>query len=346
MKVKHLFFCFLYGMFLLAFSACNLGGDDPIVPANDYSKGIFVVNEGPFNGGGSITWHNPVTDETVQDVFGVVNGGSLGEFVQSLTFHNGKGYICVNGINLIVVVDQKTFGFLDTIGGVVLPRYFLPVSNNVAYVSQWGKDGLNGSLARIDLTTNKVVKVIPVGTGPEKMILADANTLMVANGGGFGTDSTVSIINLATETETDRITVGGKNPSSLVKAALTGTNPYVLCKGSFTDSLSQGFLDKFNPAGSGFVVSKYSDDLCANPSGNTLYFTGGGKIWSANQFAVTALFTQSAYGLACHPTTGDLYCGDAKDFTSPGEVVIYNSAGAKTGSFPAGIGPGEIIIVE
>ena len=65
-------------------------------------------------------------------------------------------------------------------------KYFLPVSNTVAYVSQWGKDGLNGSLARIDLATNKVVKVIPVGTGPEKMILADANIEDAVNGAAFG----------------------------------------------------------------------------------------------------------------------------------------------------------------
>lgn len=346
MKARHIFQSLLSLCALFAFAACNLGDDDPVVSANDYSKGIFVVNEGPFGGGGTITWHDPVSDKTVQDVFGVENGGSLGQFVQSLTFYNGKGYICVNGIGLVVVVDQKTFKFVDTIGGLTLPRYFLPVNNDFAYVSQWGQDGLNGSLAKVDLKTDKIIKLIPVGTGPEKMILADPTTLMVANGGGLGVDSTVSVVNLATDTETSRITVGGKNPGSLVKATLTGNNPYVLCKGSYLDAVPSGFLDRMNPPGAGFDVPEFSDDLCANPSGSTLYFTGGGKIWTANQFAVSPLITQAAYGLACHPATGDLYCADAKDFTSPGEVVIYNAGGVKTGSFPVGIAPGEIVIVE
>lgn len=346
MKVRHISQLLLIIGTLFSIAACNLGGDDTIVATNDYSKGIFVVNEGPFGGGGTITWHDPVSDKTVQDVFGVENGGSLGQFVQSITFHNGKGYICVNGIGLVVVVDQTTFKFIDTIGGLTLPRYFLPVSNNIAYVSQWGQDGLKGSLAKVDLTTNKVVKIIPVGTGPEKMIQTDLTTLMVANSGGLGVDSTVSVVNIATDTETDRIRVGGKNPGSLVKTTLTGSNPYVLCQGSYLDAIPKGFLDKMNPPGTGFDVPEYSSDLCANPSGSVLYFTGGGKIWTANQFAVSPFITQAAYGLACHPTTGDLYCADAKDFTSPGEVVIYNSGGIKTGSFPVGIAPGEIVIVE
>lgn len=346
MKVRHFFQLLLLLTGIFGFAACNLGDDNPVVVTRDYSKGIFVVNEGPFGGGGSITWHNPETEETVQDIFGLENGGSLGQFVQSLTFHNGKGYICVNGIGLVVIVDQTTFKFIDTIGGLTLPRYFLPLDQNTAYVSQWGKDGLDGSIARVDLNTNTIVKLIPVGAGPEKMIFTDASTLMVANGGGLGIDSTVSVVDLVAETETARITVGGKNPGDLVKSALTGSNPYVLCAGSFLDATPKGFLDKMAPAGTGFDIPAYSTDLCANPSGNLLYFAGAGKIWTANQFTVTPLFNQSAYGLACHPVTGDLYCADAKDFASPGEVVIYNAGGLKTGSFQVGIAPGEIIIVE
>lgn len=345
MKVSQIFHSVFFLASLFTVAACSLG-DDTNITTYDYSKGIFVVNEGPFGGGGTITWYDPETNETVQDIFGRENNGALGQFVQSLTFHNGKGYICVNGVNLVVVVDQATFRFVDTIGGLTLPRYFLPLNNDFAVVSQWGKDGLNGSIAKIDLNTNQIVKTIPTGTGPEKMFLKDPNTLLVANGGGFGIDSTVSIINLLTETETSRVTVGGKNPTCLVAAGFTGVNPWVLCKGSFDGSMQPGFLDKFDPPGTGFSTPNNSDDLCANPSGNLLYFIGGGKVWSANQFTVNELFAQPANALACHPTTGELYCADAKNFNSAGEVVIYSPAGTQIGSFSTGIIPGEIIIVE
>jgi DNA-binding beta-propeller fold protein YncE len=345
MKVSHLYQFLFFAATILVTGACNLGDDDTTLPVYDYSKGIFVVNEGT-SGSGTITWHNPDTDVTVQDVFGRENNGALGKFVQSLTFHNGKGYICVNGINLVVVVDQTTFRYVDTIGGLIGPRYFMPINNNFAYVSQWGKDGLDGSIAKVDLNTNEVVKVIPTGTGPEKMFLKDVNTLLVANGGGFGVDSTVSVINLNTETEDARITVGGLNPCCFAGANFTGANPWVLCKGPFGDPNAGGFLDKFDPPGTGFSVPAFADDLCSSPSGNQLYFIAEGKVWSANQFTVTQLFAQDAYGLACHPTTGELYCADPRNFVGQGEVIIYNTAGVMRGSFPVGVGPGEIIIVE
>ena len=346
MKVRQFFPAILFGIGVLFFASCDLGGDNPPITQNDYSKGVFVVNEGPFGGTGTITWYNPDNGEAVQDVFGIENGGTLGQFAISLAFHNGKGYICVTSVNLLVVVDQTTFRFLDTIGGLIQPRFFQAIDDDYAYVSQWGKDGIDGSVAKIDLKTNQIVKVIPTGKGPEKMFLKDANTLLVANSGGFDVDSTISVIDLVSETETSRTTVGGKAPCCFAKANFTGANPWVLCKGTFDAAMEPGFLDKFDPPGSGFTVPNNADDLCSSPAGNQLYYIGDGKVWAANQFAVSELFSQPAYGLACHPSNGNLYCADPKGFSAAGEVVIYNPGGVKVGSFATGIGPGEIIIVE
>src|SRR5262249_32198964 len=108
-------------------------------PAGNYAHGVFVVNEGGFNQSGTISWHDPATGETVADVYGLANcDAQLGQFVQSLAFHNGKGYICVNGANKVIVVDATTFRFLDSIPGLKLPRYFLPLNDDFALISQWG----------------------------------------------------------------------------------------------------------------------------------------------------------------------------------------------------------------
>ena len=121
-------------LLFLAFSACRDARDpDPPASGTDYSRGVLVVNEGPFGGTGTITWHDPSTGETVQDVFGQANGGAaLGQFVQSVTVHDDRTYIVVNGANKIYVVDARTFEFLDTIGGLALPRYFLPLDDQFA----------------------------------------------------------------------------------------------------------------------------------------------------------------------------------------------------------------------
>ena len=194
MKVKQFSMLFLAGLFWLV--SCKK--DDMPATTGHYTEGVFVVNEGPFGGTGAITWHNPETGETVQDVFGQANNGAvLGAFVQSLTLHNGKAYIVVNGANKIVVVDAVTFVLESVIEGFELPRFFFPLDNERALVSQWGADGLTGSIAAIDLTTKQIISTAPAGKGPEKFFKTSAGAVLVANSGGFGTDSTCSIISIS-----------------------------------------------------------------------------------------------------------------------------------------------------
>ena len=337
MKVKHLFFHLL---FLTAiFSACNREEE----PAKGkYEKGIFVVNEGLFGGTGAITWHDPETGETEQDIFGKANDGAvLGEFVQSLTFHNGKGYICIGGGTKIVVVDAATFEFLDTIGGLSRPRYFLPYGNQFALVTQWGPDGNSGTVAKIDLTTNKVVQTSPViGAGPDKM-LQIGDQVVIANSGGFTTDSTLIVFRLSTFSVDDRVITGGKNPGMCVQ---TNSDVFVLCKGTFNDPVPQGWFGSSNDPQNGQSVPPYSEDLCASPDKNSLYFAGGGAIYQYKNGTLSTLIPQQAYGLACDAATGNLICTDAKDFNSAGEAIVYKTDGTKVESFPTGIAPGEIVI--
>lgn len=344
MKAKLLFLALLLPGFFLFFS-CKDDADPQPAPGK-YASGIFVVNEGPFGGTGSITWHDPATGETVSDVFARENNGAvLGQFVQSLTFHEGRGYIVVNGANKVYVVDAETFKFIDTIGGLALPRFFLPLDEHFAYVSQWGADGLTGSVARVDLRTLEVVGTIPTGHGPEKMTRGSDGLIYVPNSGGFGVDSTVSVLLPTTGQETGRAVLPGKNPASVAEFA--GASPagrYALCRGSFLDASPAGWVGPLENS-TGFATPAYGDDLVSSPAGDWLYFTAGGGIWRlAPDGSPVRWFDQAAYGLACDPATGNLYCADARDFASAGEVAIFSPDGQRIGSFPAGIAPGEIVI--
>jgi DNA-binding beta-propeller fold protein YncE len=346
MKVKQFFSLFFAALWLL--SSCNKSTDSP-KSGSDYSKGVFVVNEGPFGGSGTISWYNPATGEVQDSIYEKANNGArLGQFVQSLSFHNGKGYIVVNGANRIVVVDPETFTYLDTIGGLALPRYFLPISNDIAYVSQWGADGVTGSVARIDLNTNKVVNTTLVGSGPEKMVfLEQSRYLFVANSGGYGVDSTVASIAVDNNDQlvSRHVIPGQKNPCCLTVHSQSGFNPwYVMCKGYWNDT-SEGWLGLgfINPI-TGISVPKGSDDLVVTAS--AYYFTSGTAIYSNVNGAMTKLFDQPAYGLNVEPSTGNLFCADAKDFSSAGEVVVRKTDGTVVRSFRAGVAPGEIVFVE
>ncbi|MEQ1747288.1 MAG: DUF5074 domain-containing protein [Saprospiraceae bacterium] len=352
MNTKHhisLFLISLIGLF-----SC----EKETTPASvgNYTSGVFVVNEGPFGGTGSITWHNPETGETVQDVFEKANGGaSLGQFVQSLTLHNGKGYIVVNGANKVYVVDATTFKYLDTIGGLYLPRFLLPVSANTALVSQWGADGVTGSVASVDLKTLKITETLPTGKGPDKMLLHANGQVSVPCSGGFGTDSVVVLIetDAGSLTEISRVSfLGQKNPASLAVGRFD-TSPispftYALCQGSYLDTDPKGSINPYH--GSipflGQAVPPFGNDLVASPNGQELFFAAGGKIYVLNKDGLSVRINQTAYGLNCHPGTGYLYCADAKDFNSQGELVVYKQNGERVSAFPVGIAPGEVIFVK
>lgn len=349
MKAKSFLFPLLLFSIVFFQFACK---DDappyfPEVPGK-YAKGIFVVNEGPFGGTGSISWHDPASGETVQDVFAQENGGAvLGQFVQSVTFHNGRAYIVVNGANKVYVVEAETFKYLATIEGLNLPRYFLPLDDDFAYISQWGPDGLSGSVARVDLRTNQVVNTIPTGKGADKLIRLSDGLVYVPNSGGFGTDSTISVINVATDQEVSRLVARGKNPGVVAEVEQQGQKiHYALSRGSFLDAAPAGWVGPLDGS-PGFFIAPFGDDLVAGPGAQTLYFTAGGSIWQVSPpGGPVKVADQSAYGLGCDPETGLLYCADAKDFSSAGEVVVLSPQGQKIESFSVGVAPGEVVIVK
>lgn len=318
----------------------------PPTSVDDYTKGIFVVNQGTFSLPGSVTWHNPDNGKTIPDLYAAQNNGALlGQFVQSLTFIDDKAYIVVNGANRIVVVKAATFEYIDTIGGLALPRYIQSVGNGIVYVSQWGADGLTGSLAKVDLATRKVVKTITTGNGPEQMVLRDDHSILVANSGGYGVDSTVSVVDLISDTETSRTSVHAKNPCCLALTHINGDHFQVLCSGSYLDAAPAGRLSQLDN-GSGFSLPPFGSSLAVNSAGDQAFACAGGNVYRLDQTGLNLFFTQSSYCLAVSAKTGKIHCGDAKDFSSLGDVTIYTSAGVKESAFQAGYAPAQIVILE
>ena len=340
MKVKPLSALLLFSTLLLF--ACNQQ-EQPI--GFKYESGIFIVNEGQFGGTGTITWHDPVSGATEQDIFGKANGGAaLGEFAQSLAFHDGKGYICIGNGTKIVVVDAATFKYIDTIGGLSKPRYLMPYGDHFALVTQWGADGTSGTVAKIDLKTNEVVQTSPViGSGPEKMFRFNDDVVLIPNSGGYGIDSTIVTFRLSTFSVENSTKTGGKNPAVCAKV---NADVFVLCKGVFGTPPVPGWLGMADAPTVGQSVPVFSDDLCSSPDQSTLYFTSGTAIYQWKNNAVVPLIQQSAYGLACNPSNGRLISTDARDFNSAGEATIFNADGTVVERFATGISPGEIVVRE
>jgi hypothetical protein len=115
---------------------------------------------------------------------------------------------------------------------------------------------------------------------------------------------------------------------------------------------NRGELYRINPSGN-VIEATYnftnSDPLPSrlriNPTKDILYFIESGirKMAITDNMIPALPFIEfasaSVYGLGVDPETGHIFVGDAKDFKSAGEVLIYNKSGDFVTSFAAGVAP-------
>lgn len=322
---------------------------EPIAPENKFTRGCFVVNEGPFQTGtGTITFRNTDTGEVLQDIYGEANGGAaLGNIVQSMICHGGHAFIVVNNANKIVVVKDSTFKKEAEITGFNLPRFILQVSDHEALVTEWGNSGGNGAVKLIDLNTFEIKKSVEAGKGPERMCIV-GDSVFIANSGGFERDSTVMIYRLSQD--------------SIVSTIVVGDNPVSVLPDDSGDvwTLCRGYTDWVTPSNStsgaisvirnrqvifGMEVPNGSTNLAYDNIRDIFYFTDGTTVYkrfeyqTANEPLETFL-TGTFYGLGVETGTGKLFVSDPKDYSSNGEISIYNHQGVLETTFPAGVIPG------
>lgn len=338
----------------VAFVSCKKDNPEPEPPASPsasaYDNGVFITNEGPFGSGtGTISFYGRSNGAVTQDIFEAINTYPLGNVVQSMAVHNGKGYIVVNNAGKVEVVDAGTFASSGVISGLTSPRYFLGIDNNKGYISEWGTT--TGAVKVVDLTTKTVTATVNTGAGAEGMVKV-GNKVYVACSGGFGNDSVVTVIDATTNAVLSSIDVG-PNPKSIQVDA--NGKVWVLCSGqwnmSFTMLEKPGSLVRIDPATdlvelSLMFTSVYSQpfNLVTNNAKTFLYYTYDGKVYSHAQTAIalssSATISRNFYALGIDPTNDYFYGSDAGNFSSNGKVLRYNTAGTVVDSFSVGIIPG------
>ncbi|MEL6864411.1 MAG: DUF5074 domain-containing protein [Bacteroidota bacterium] len=350
--MKRLFLCFLV---LTSFwTSCN--SDDEMQPGTNeplFNEGLFVINEGPFQtGSGSITYYHRDSQEVFQKVFQQQNDGAvLGNIVQSMYIHEGRAYIVVNNADKIEVVDAQTFQYLATIEGLELPRYFLPISSTKAYVSQWGSDGISGSIAILDLEQLRITQTIPCGQGTQALILHQ-DLVYAANQGGFGDDSTIVALNPQSDQIINRISLGD-NPQAFIidrKDEL-----WVLSRG-FNDYLPNGLRrpGRLSHLFDGAVeesieVPVDASHLVYDAERHKILYTHPGGIHAIsldNLLATPEVFSQRVfYGLNLDREQNLIYAADARQFQSAGIIIVYDLDGVAVDSFETGIIPNGVWVL-
>ena len=170
---------------------------------------MFVTCEGNFNSGnGSVSLFDIGSSSVENDYYFNETANQLGDVVQSMEFYDGNAYFVVNGSAKVERL-QVWSGTTSTITGFSSPRYAKYHANKL-YVTDW----YSNSLQVVNLATNSIVNSIPVGLGPETLLITNGKAY-VTNLGGYGLDSTVSVVDLYTETVIETITVGPNKYRSL-----------------------------------------------------------------------------------------------------------------------------------
>jgi len=350
MKKSNLLF---YVAFLAIFiSSCSDDDGDMKEPEGDFKNGYFVINEGPFqNGTGTISFvedGGPVS----QKVYNTVNGEDLGNIVNSMGIADDKGYIVVNNSNKVIVVNRYTMEKEAVIIGddILNPRYFV-AGNGKGYISNWG-DPFNTEddfITVISLESNAILATIPVGEGPENMIL-DAGNLFVCLEGGYGQNNKVVVINTEDNTIRENIVVGDVPNSILLDR---NSDIWVLCQGKpdYTGDETNGSLFKIESGTNAvssidFTATQHPNLL--NYDSEKLYYNLDGKVFSFG-ISDTDLPTEAIDGLDGYYYTmnidnGELYGTDAGDYSSEGTLKVFNLvSGDLMQTITTGIIPGQVV---
>lgn len=324
----------------------NPGGENfSFTPVRGQS--LFVVNEGGFGAGNSsLSCYDIRTEVVTGDIFRRVNGVPLGDVAQSMTVYGDTGWVVVNNSKVIFAVGLSDMKEKGRITGLTSPRNIAFVSDTKAYVT----DLYDTKITIVNPQTYQVTGAIETGASTEQMIISDG--YMYVNCWSYGTE--ILKIDLASDAIVKRIKVGIQ-PCSM---ALDSMNRlWVLTDGG-------GWAG--NPAGyekpgmsriglnDGEVDAEWEfddytsvSDLAVSRDGNTLYWLRSGVCTmdiNATDLPSEPLIPNSSgqtfYSLVVSPSDGDIYVGDAIDYSQNGKVYRYSADGTLKSEFSVGICPG------
>jgi YVTN family beta-propeller protein len=348
--IKHLLPAAIFTVFLSCEKSENKTEPD------GYSQGVYIVNEGSFQASnGSISYFDPSRNLIINGIFEAANNRPLGDVVQSISVANDTtAYIVVNGSGKLEVVRLKDFITIAPPIPVVYPRYFMQVSEGKGYLTA---GSMQGWIYIIDLMEQDVIDSLQVGYGPETMVRQN-DQIFVANSGGWGLDSTVSVVNCITDEVTSQIQVG-KVPLDMALDA--ETNLWIYCKGyaqynwdppynliSETDALLQKVDRETGNIIWQQAVGKAGDYTATPPKmaisreGTRLFYLRPDGVYAlsteAPVLSASPLIPGSFYGIEVNPDDDNIYLFESS-FTGNGSLKIFDLTGNPVAQGTVGIAP-------
>lgn len=386
-KISLKFFVYVASL-AVAFSSCSDDDNDSpnydltypesveVGKADAYStvKGFYLLNEGRVEANNStLSFYDATKGDFYKNIFPFFNPSvahGLGEIGNDIQVYKDKAYAVMNNSKEVVVIDTKTNQEIGVIA-IAAPRH-IAFSGNYAYITTTSnlassEDEKCGALAKVDLSTNKVVAYLPMKYGPEGLVVRD-NKVYVANSQYFnGTtyqssySNEVVVVNIANNAfEISSEIEVGLNLTKMVYDSTSG-NIYVISNGDYGSNPAKiGVISKDD---TGTVIENSPATNLVASKGILYGYTSNGYMDGDKYVTVFEYFTVNTdtnvyekanfldekrseivypYGISINPETSDFYITDAKDFSSPGAVFCFSKDGTYRWSAVTGINPSSI----
>ena len=333
--------------------------------AGEHAAGtwLFILNQGGSSAGSTLDVLDLTTNTYTADFYGQANPrtwGGLGNMGNDMILADGKLWVTMNYSNQVVALDPAT-GKWNRSSLVDSPRFMVTDGDNV-YVSSYGTavfggDATKGLIYRLEKAGDIYAEeAFSAGYQPEGVAILDGK-LYIANSGGYNKekDNTISVRDLSSFEPKDPITLPVHNLYRLFSA---GGKLWVSTYDTHADDFS---ITEAASLGSVTADGTYTAIQGVSPAiitcvGDTLYAGSGNQLWkiSATDSAVTPLtlkdsagkpfaFTNYPYGLAVHPTSGDIYIADAS-FTGNSILHCFGSDGVHKWQHDTGVGTGPLLV--
>ena len=333
------------GMYLL--NEANMGSNKSSIDYVDFRNAYYVRN--------IYAERNP---EVVKE---------LGDVGNDIQIYGNKLYAVINCSHKVEVMDVRT---CKRIGQVDIPNCrYIRFAKGKAYVSAYvGPVAIDpnaqlGAVYEVDTASLAVTRKVTVGYQPDELEVL-GEYLYVANSGGYRApdyDSTVSVVEIYGMKQIQKIPVG-INLHRIRKDRYGKL--WVTSRGDYNTIPSRLYvLDRKDKNSKEMVVKDTLDIPCSEMyiQGDSLYFysvewnkqterntvTYGIIDVRTGQLVTDHFITDGTeqdivipYGICVHPTTGDIYVTDAKNYGSSGVLHCYDRHGKKkwsvrTGDIPA-----------
>ncbi|MCR9172879.1 MAG: YncE family protein [bacterium] len=347
------YFSLIIGISIL-FSSCQEDDPQTFVPNVDHlEKGMVVLCEGLFqHNNASVNWVQLPGGAHDLNFFETKTGRSLGDTGNDMIRYGGKIYIVVNvssTVEVMSAVDFSPVGQIEMManGQPKQPR-FMAASNGKVYITCY-----DGFVDVLDTTTLTIDARIGVGENPEGIAVSN-NKLYVANSGGLNfpdVDSTVSVIDIATNTELQKITVG-INPGAVM--ANDAGEVFVISRGDYGGVPSR--LRKIDATTDQVVNAAYSFDISGmsemSSTDMIVYDANGVHQFNYQSDAVVATIPlnmatiHTLYGIQYHETEDVFYVLDAMGYTNQGVIRKYDPSGTYLSGYSVGLNPTKLLFFD